>query len=226
MSGGEAQPLTRDQLRTPRVAAYAGILFAVLMGTSMGLIQQSIPLATPYDSGWLDDRASQVQLAIALVPFAGIAFLWFMGVVRDRIGAREDKLFSTIFVGSGLLFLGGLFVWVSLLGALLASAEADPGVWRDTGAFVFAMSMAKVLGGIVTLRMAGVFMFSIGTIWMRTHAMPRWLVWVTWALAVMLLIGGASVRLLRLVFPAWVFVVSLVILRVQGRHADEPAEDG
>ncbi|MGI9612137.1 MAG: hypothetical protein ACR2QO_04455 [Acidimicrobiales bacterium] len=137
----------------------------------MALIQRSIPLNTPYDSGWLDERTGLLQFAITLVPFAGIAFLWFMGIIRDRIGELEDSLFSTIFLGSGLLFLGGLFVWVSLIGAVLVSAEADAGAWRDTGAFVL----------------------------------------------------GLSIRSLRLAFPAWVLVVSLFILRVPERFADEPA---
>ena len=223
MSDDEAQTLTREQLRTPRVAAYAGLAFALLLGISMALIQDSIPLSTPYDRGWLDDRADRVELAIALIPFAGIAFLWFMGVLRDLIGNREDQLFSTVFFGSGLLFLGGLFIWATLLGSVLASADADPTLWRDTGAFVFGVSMVKVLGGMVTLRMAGVFMLSTGTIWMRTGAMQLWLVWLTWVVALMLLIGGASIRLFRLAFPAWVFLVSILILVRQDRFADDPA---
>ena len=222
MTDGPAKPLTRERLRTPRVAAYAGIVFSVLMGATMALIQSSIPLGTPYDSSWLDDRGDRVRLAVALAPFAGIAFLWFMGVIRDRVGDREDKLFSTVFFGSGLLFLGGLFVWLSLIGALMASVDADPEAWRGSPAFVFGMSMVDVMGGVVTLRMAGVFMFSTGTIWKRTQAMPDWLVWITWAIAILLVIGGPSIRLLRLAFPAWVLVVSLFVLRVEDRFADEP----
>ena len=45
-----------------------------------------------------------------LIPFAGIAFLWFIGVLRDRIGEREDRFFATVFLGSGLLFVAMLFV--------------------------------------------------------------------------------------------------------------------
>lgn len=37
---------------------------------------------------------------------AGIAFLWFIGVIRDRSGAHEDRFFATVFLGSGLR-LGG-----------------------------------------------------------------------------------------------------------------------
>lgn len=217
MASEPARPLTREGLRTPRVAAYAGIVFSVLTGTSMLLVQLSIPLDPPYESDWLDDRAGRISLAVALIPFAGIAFLWFMGVIRDQVGEREDRFFSTVFLGSGLLFLAGLFVWMTLVGAVLASSDAAPETWVETGAFVFGVSLIKIMGGVVTLRMAGVFMFSSGTIWLRTQAMPRWVVWFTYALSIALLVGGGSVRLLRLSFPLWVFIVSILVLRVHDR---------
>ena len=44
-----------------------------------------------------------------MAPFAGIAFLWFIGVLRNRVGALEDQFFSTVFLGSGLLFVASLF---------------------------------------------------------------------------------------------------------------------
>ena len=93
------------KLQTPRAAALAGILFTALFSSSVALIRLSIP-ANPEDGGmWLKDSAGTVTLALSLVPFAGIAFLWFMGVVRDRMGRLEDQFFSTVFFGSGLLFL-------------------------------------------------------------------------------------------------------------------------
>lgn len=215
-----AEPLIRERLRTPQAAAYAGIVFALLSTATMVLIQNSIPLGEPYRADWLDERRTEVQVGVTLVPFAGIAFLWFMGVIRDRIGEWEDKLFSTVYLGSGILFLGGFFVWAALIGAILASADSDQAAWSSSGAFVFGVSMIEVLGGAVTLRMAAVFMFSTATVWFRTKLTPRWLVWLTWALAVTLLIGGASVRQLRLAFPTWVLIVSLVILRAGDELTD------
>jgi hypothetical protein len=209
-------------LRTPRSAALAGILFSLLLGTSVVLIQLSIPEVPPYKAGWLLEHAGRVSLAVTLVPFAGLAFLWFMGVIRDQIGEFEDQFFSTVFMGSGLLFLGGLFVWMTAIAAVLASFAAGPDTWPSSDAYIFGRALIKVMGGVVTLRMAGAFMFSSGTIWSRTEVMPRWLVWLTLLLAVVLLLGGASFRELRLGFPIWVFVVSLFILRVK----DEPGDDG
>jgi hypothetical protein len=97
--------LPRARLTTPRAAAVAGILFWVLLIISLALIRLSIP-ADPRDAGqWLAGDVRPVDLALTLLPFAGIAFLCFIGVVRDRLGAYEDRLFATVFLGSGLLFL-------------------------------------------------------------------------------------------------------------------------
>ena len=75
-------------LRTPRAAAIAGILFAVLLAATLVLVRVGAPVDSGDPGAWLTDPSSRrrVALALELVPFAGIAFLWFIGVVRDRIG--------------------------------------------------------------------------------------------------------------------------------------------
>ena len=106
MDGDE--PMSRS-LRTPRAAAIAGVLFALLLAATLALIR----LATPSDAGevgaWLIDPTMnrKIVLALELVPFAGIAFVWFIGVVRDRIGQREDRFFATVFLGTPLRPLPG-----------------------------------------------------------------------------------------------------------------------
>src|SRR5436309_9940882 len=100
--------LTRATLRTPKAAAIAGILFSILLGLVFCLLRISVP-ADPQEPGsWLNTNSNTVALALNLVPFAGIAFLWFIGVLRDRLGQLEDRFFATVFFGSGLLFLGML----------------------------------------------------------------------------------------------------------------------
>src|SRR5688572_3309486 len=97
--------LTRRRLATPRAAAVAGIIFALLMWTAQLLIRLSIPSDSSDNSAWLASQAGPISLALSLVPFAGIAFLWFIGVVRDHLDELEDRLFATVFLGSGLLYL-------------------------------------------------------------------------------------------------------------------------
>ena len=88
--------LIRARLKTPRSAAIAGILFSVLLITGVVLLRLSIR-AGPLETGaWLKTSSNKVALALNLVPFAGIAFLWFIGVLRDRLGELEDRFFATV----------------------------------------------------------------------------------------------------------------------------------
>jgi hypothetical protein len=104
---------------TPRAAAVTGILFSVLLISSLVIVRLSIP-ADPHDAGtWLAGDMRPIVLALNLLPFAGIAFLWLMGVIRDRLGAHEDRFFATVFLGSGLLFLAMLFVSAAAAGGIL-----------------------------------------------------------------------------------------------------------
>ena len=109
-------------LRTPRAAAAAGIIFSVLLIAALVLLRVSVPAHTAVPGAWLTNsrRRGTVAIALNLIPFAGIAFLWFVGVVRDRIGEREDRFFATVFLGSGLLFVGMLFVGAAVAGGLIA----------------------------------------------------------------------------------------------------------
>jgi hypothetical protein len=70
--------------------------------------------------------------------------------------------------------------------------------------------------------MAGVFMLSTGTIWMRSGVVPRWMVWVTYALAILQVFGPGISLWMTLVFPFWVLVVSLHFLLAR---ADTPGVD-
>jgi hypothetical protein len=114
--------LIRAGLRTPRAAAIAGIVFSVLMISGVLLFRLSIP-ANPLEAGiWLKTSSGEVAHTLYLVPFAGIAFLWFIGVLRDRLGEREDSFFATVFLGSGLLFVAMLFASASVAGAIIIIA--------------------------------------------------------------------------------------------------------
>lgn len=96
--------LAEARLKTPNAAAVAGLLFSVLLIAAFILVRNSVPAERQEAGAWLRTDANTVALAINLIPFAGIAFLWFIGVLRDRLGELEDRFFSTVFFRSGLLF--------------------------------------------------------------------------------------------------------------------------
>jgi hypothetical protein len=203
--------LPRRELTTPKSAAIAGILFAVLLGTSLVLLRLSVPSRQQDAGRWLSDpdRRRIVTWALNLVPFAGIAFLWFIGVVRDRIGAFEDRFFSTVFLGSGLLFLASLFAATAVAGGLVtsyATAAPSPDVWN------FGRQATYAAMNVYAVKMAGVFMISTATISWRTGVLPRWLAVLGVVLAVGLLAVVRSDELVLLLFPAWVLLVSAHLL--------------
>ncbi|MFN8628085.1 MAG: hypothetical protein U0587_19210 [Candidatus Binatia bacterium] len=208
----EQPTLTFRKLNTPRAAALAGILFALLFGSTVVLIRLSIP-TDPADNGaWLKERAGTVSLALSLLPFAGIAFLWFMGVVRDRIGHLEDQLFSTVFFGSGLLFLALTFVDAAFVGGALASYAVSPSRLMQSGTYTLVREVMFRIMNVYAVKMASVFMISLGTIWVRTQVMPRLLALLTCFLALGLLLSTGANRWVALIFPAWVGAVSVYIL--------------
>src|SRR5947207_1444039 len=215
--------LSRRRLKTPRAAAVAGIIFAVLLATGQTLIRLSIP-TDPTDTGAsLAGQASTISIALSLFPFAGIAFLWFMGVVRDRLAELEDQLFSTIFFGSGLLYLGLTFVAAGVAGDLLASATQYPVAMK--GSFlIFGRLMIYEITNVYALRMSGVFMISLGTIWLRTGTMPRLIAFLTYPIALVMLFSFSLNIFFSLIFPAWVFVISLYILIENMRRRSMAAE--
>lgn len=208
----EEAPLER-RLTTPRAAAVAGILFAVLLVVAYVLIRQAIPMdPADQNAAWLREQAGTVSLALGLVPFAGIAFLWFIGVVRDRIGEFEDRLFSSVFFGSGLLYLALNFAAAAVTTSLLTSYVVEADKLVESGLYLYIRSLIWQILNVYAIRMASVFMISLGTIWVRTRVMPRWLAFLTYISALVLLFTVTYNAWVTLVFPAWVLVISIYIL--------------
>ena len=205
-------------LRTPRAAAFAGICFAVLQTAAIILFQVSIPADSFSQSDWLDEQSRNITLALGLMPFAGIAFLWFMGVVRDRLGHLEDQFFSTLFFGSGLLYLAMTFATAAVAGGIISIYAVDPDMVVTGGFYLFGRAMIYKFNNVFAIRMAGMFMTALGTIWVRTGLMPRWLAISTYLIAFALLIGISFYPWTTLLFPVWVFVISAYILVLNYRY--------
>lgn len=203
---------TSQRLRTPRAAALAGILFAVLLIAALALLQSAIPKDPLEQGAWLAVSVGKVVLGINLIPFAGVAFLWFIGVVRDRLGAAEDRLFATVFLGSGLLFLAMLFVAAAIFGSIVIVYAANPGGLANSATFAVARAFAYVVVNVYAIKMAGVFMMVSSTLGLRTGFVARWVGVLGLVLALFLLFGSQLFDLSFVVFPAWVLLISTYIL--------------
>ena len=204
-------PKLQAALRTPRSAAVAGIVFAVLFAMVVVLIRTVIPEDLNDAGTWVtaQDQRQRVILALDVLPFAGIAFLWFIGVVRDRLGAREDRFFATVFLGSGLLFIAMIFGAGAGLASLLATAGSTPlssDLWR------FGRAFSVALMNVYALRMAAVFTVATTTLAGRLGLVPRWLTMLGYLTALVLMVTVGFIPGIEMLFPFWVLVLSAHIL--------------
>lgn len=216
--------ISQRRLRTPRAAAIAGILFALMQITTSVIFLVSIPADSFSQTDWLAAQSRNISFALGLMPFAGIAFLWFMGVVRDRLGHLEDQFFSTLFFGSGLLYLAMSFATAAIAGGLIAVHAIDPVLFSNSDFYLFGRAMVYKFNNVFSIRMAGMFTFSLGTIWYRTELMPRWMALFTFLSAATLLIGISFYPWITLLFPLWVLITSAYILILNYRY--QHASDG
>jgi hypothetical protein len=214
---GQGPLAARSALRTPRAAAVAGIAFSALLISSLVLLRVSVPAEPAVPGTWLTDSGKRTAVAIGLnlIPFAGIAFLWFIGVIRDRIGTHEDRFFATVFLGSGLLFVGMMFVAAAVAGGLIAGMSSSGPPGADT--LALGRNVTSLLLNVYSMRMAAVFTLTTVTIARRTKIVSRWLTFAGLATALVLLVGVGISPWAELLFPAWILAISIDILTASPR---------
>lgn len=214
------------RLRTPTAAGVAGLVFAALFVLSI-LLSDKHPAAgssaSEIAAWYLRNHArSLAVVGLYLVPFAGIAFLWFIAVIRSHIGEREDRFFATVFLGSGLLFVAMLWAAAASVGASVAAVKFQGAPPPGPDAFVFARGLGYTFLYVYAVRAAAVFVISVSTLALRTRSLPRWLVFLGYAVAVVQLVSVSYYKGIVLIFPAWVVVVSIELLRF-ARAENRPA---
>ncbi|MFE0253955.1 hypothetical protein [Streptomyces sp. NPDC059010] len=193
-----------ERLATPWAAGVAGVVFAILMATAIVLVRVALPDGG--GDGAVDaGQRSALRTALELLPFAGIAFLWFMGALREQAGEGEDRFVATVFLGSGLVFVATLF------GAAAAAGTAIDESRQSSGSG-FGRDFAYALLTTYAMRMAAVFIITTSTIGRRLGVLPRPLVVLGYLAGLTLLVVGSDVPWSELVFPAWALILSLNIL--------------
>lgn len=114
-----------NRAEAPRAAGVAGLVFAVLLVASLVMLRRhpgAGASAQEISDWYLGANASRVSVVgLYLAPFAGIAFLWFIAVIRHHVSALEDRFFDTALLGSGLLFVAMLFASAAAAGSLYAA---------------------------------------------------------------------------------------------------------
>ena len=150
-----------------------------------------------------------------------IAFLWFIGVVRSRLGEGEPKLFGTVFPGGAILMAGVVLAGTAALAAPAVLTEAG-GRIPDPGAASMTRALAVTLLSVFAPRVATLVVFSTAALGRATGALPRWLVWLSYAVGVFEFVNVTVAPTTVYVFPAWIALVSVVLLiRRSSRGPDQ-----
>jgi len=211
--------------RAPWVAGVVGLLFSLLFTAAL-IILRDLPIvnatdaevATWYASG--DDTLPSIA-ALFLAPFAGVTFLWFIAVIRDQVGDREDRFFATVFFGSGLLFVALLFVAGAIVSSLIVGPRylGEPPPSAETISLIRAMAYAVMF--VFATRAAAIFILSTATVGLRTGVFPRWFCLLGYLAGLILLLTVSFFDWIVLTLPLWVAFVSLFILRRERARLQE-----
>lgn len=207
--------------RTLTAGSIAGMIFGVLFGACVTIVRSKVGVAG--DAGaWLEGGAADVEWALGLLPFAGIFFLWYIGVSRQRLGRWDDRFISSLILGSGVAFLAMVFAAAALAGALIAAYHKDPVGFPGSSTYIFIGYAVTKLFGVYALRMAAVFLLCQATAWLRHGLMPKWLALATYVVAFVLLFIVSEEAWVVLVFPIWVFVISAFLFTVRDQVEEQP----
>ena len=205
----------RRALSSGEAAALAGLAAAVLLSLSVALLQRQPGVgSSTANLAWYADSGNRftVFLGLNLAPFGVVAFLWFIAVIRRRLGEREDQFFATVFFGSGIAF-GLLTITAAVCAAaptLVVRFSGETSL--DQSTVGLAHGLWYGLWNVSASRLVGVFMAATSTIGMRFGALPTWLSRVGVVLGVLLGLTGAFAGPLDFIFPVWLALVSVTLL--------------
>lgn len=210
-------------LRSVEAAAIAGLAHSVLSLIATAMLLDSpdpaegdVAMADFFSDGGNQARA---LAAVNLLAISSIAFLWFVAVIRRRVGNRENRFFGTVFFGSGLLLAGSWLV-AGVLFATPALATQRFEVAPDAGTVAIVQSAGLTMASVVATRLEAVFMIATTTVGRLSEAFPRWLVAAGYAVGLTLLLVPLPNTFVTYLFPVWVAAVSaaLLIRRIEIRN--------
>jgi len=128
-----------------------------------------------------------------------------------------------VFLGSGLLFVAMLFAAAAFAGGLIVHAAAGSGAAPGPDTLATGREVTSLLLRVYAMRMAAVFTMSTATITLRTQVTPRWIGILGIAVAVVLLVTVTVTPWTELLFPAWILLLSVDILRTGLKRSRDAA---
>lgn len=223
----------RRPARSLEAAAVAGMAYSVLAVAGMVLLSRfpDLDMSDEEMTLWFEDagRRAEVILGLNLVSISAIAFLWFVAVIRRRLGDREDRFFGTVFFGASIAYVGVWLVAAAVMAGpvIVLSAFDNASISSESESLAVGIGAALVL--VIAPRLQAVFVITVSNVILRSGFLPRWLAFVGLATGFVMMVIPFISQPLGLAFPAWVMLVSVVILVTgpgRGPVVDQGPEGG
>lgn len=204
--------------RAATFTSIAGVVFSILFLISFFLLS-----GVPIDSKTTDQELIEYYrgdsnrisiVALYLIPFAGIAFLWFVVSLRMWISVRAtraaDLLFSNIQLAAGIIYLALFFAAAAAMSVNAVMADfgdvtVDPVFAREFPQF------GSSLFYVFAIRMGAMFVFTTMTIGRQAGVLPRWFITCGYILGIFMLLSATFSRGMILAFPIWTLTLCAII---------------
>ena len=208
----------RSARRAAMLTAAVGIVFSVLFTVSLVLIA-GVPLGHATDDEIRDyysgeNGALAATVGLYIMPFAGIAFLWFAVAMRAWASLSTQTrsvLQSNLQFVSAVIFVVLIFVAAAAIAVVAATVSFTPGridadIARQFPVFGVSLTL------FFAMRMAAMFVFTTSAIGWSAGILPRWFAYAGFAVGGFLLLSASFTPFLVLLFPAWIIVLCVLLI--------------
>ncbi len=217
----------RARLVSVEAAALSGVLFAVLYLGSLLLGREGVA-GFDEDPSQVADRIAagegrdELLTGYVLAPFAAIAFVWFVAVVRRRIPA-DERFVTTVFIGGSTIFVALYLTAMSVVaGPHYVESQQDVS-FLEPQTLLSLQAVTYGLLFVVAPRIQVLVILAATATGRRHGVIPGWLVVVSYLIAGIQLINFTLFEPLLFLFPLWVATVGLVLVRHRRLEPRSPA---
>ena len=232
MTAPAAVPVSSGTSSAARIGAISGLVFALLFVVALVLLHRAPKLGDPdaVYAAFYAGGGDQVFVAVGLylVPFAGIAFLWHMTAMRnvlDTLTPAPSTMAHGLNLLAGVIFVTLLFAGTAAVGAVAFGVYFGHAPVEDPATARALTAVGYGLVFVFAVRGAGMFAITTTTLLRNAGVLPRIPAVVAYLLAAFLLLAVTSNPAAVLVFPAWVVLISVVLLRHARRDAAHAAPE-
>jgi hypothetical protein len=193
--------------RLERLAPLTGVLFTVLVAVGI-LVGGDTPDTDASAVEILDHYEDEGPIFVGIIALllAGVALLFFAGVLRRHFAAVGPDWLATVVFGGAVVLAAGLGIFLSSQIALVDAADNEQEASLQALNILDNTNFGAAVIGLATMYLA--------TAWhvLASRSLPVWIGWLALLLGI-LAVAGPLGFIAFLAFPIWVLIVSIALFR-------------